>query len=188
MKKFFPIIIAVFLSSMLVVSLGLCFWQFKVGRQLVQRLEQKNIELKEAQKASKKIGELEKKGIELKKKEAKIYRQIAQKEEQPLELIKNIHKLATRQGMRNITFEFKKESAVKVDQKDNPPPSAKSPFKTKFFQMKAQATYPQLVSFIKELYELERIVAIEQIEIVRDKNIVPYQQVTIDMQTYVFSE
>jgi Tfp pilus assembly protein PilO len=63
------------------------------------------------------------------------------------------------------------------------PQSGPSPV---YLQMEFEGSFPQLLSFLDKLMNLERIVKIEGMSVQRKKEILPYQKVSLDLVTYTF--
>lgn len=55
-----------------------------------------------------------------------------------------------------------------------------------YLQMEFEASFPRVLSFLHKLMDLERIVKVEGISVKRDKDILPYQKVSLDLVTYTF--
>jgi Tfp pilus assembly protein PilO len=155
---------------------------------LNKELDTKKEELQDAQTASQRMEDLERKGQELKLKENKIKKQVAVGDTQPLGLIKTITGSASKMGLRKISFELKTDSANTSKGKLPLSSSAGSGPALLYFQMKFAASFNQILEFLKELNSLERIVTVEKIEIDRKTEILPYQSVVLDLITYSYPE
>lgn len=55
-----------------------------------------------------------------------------------------------------------------------------------YLQMEFEGSFPQLLSFLDKLMNLERIVKVEGMRVQRKKDIIPYQKVSMDLVTYTF--
>jgi Tfp pilus assembly protein PilO len=186
MKKLLPITIWLTMCLCALLAVFAVIMQLRSSAALNKELGAKKEELHDAQIASRKMEDLEKRGQELKQKENKMIKRVALNDTQPLYLIKSITGLASKIGLRKISFELKAASAVASnDKKPRLPPSAPVPV---YFEMKFDASFAQVLKFLRELNGLERIVAVEKIEINREVNILPYQSVVLDLVTYTFTE
>ncbi|MCX5708942.1 MAG: hypothetical protein NTY14_08270 [Candidatus Omnitrophica bacterium] len=188
MKKWLPLLM--WLGMGLVALLVVFFFilQMQSHQTVRKELDAKKEELKEAQTASRKMGELEKKSQELKLKENKMKKRVVVGDIQPLGLIKTITGSANKLGLRKISFELKSVSAL-ASKDSKPvlvvPGSGPVPV---YFQMKFNSTFSQTLKFLGDLKDLERIVTVEKIEIDRETSTLPYQPVTLDLMAYYFAE
>ena len=114
-------------------------------------------------------------------------KRVAVNDLQPLELIKTITGLASQTGLRKINFDLKSGGLAGSDAKKPPVPKQFGPSAV-VFQMKTEASFTQLLEFLKGLNELERIVTVEKIEISRQTEILPYQSLVMELATYSFFE
>lgn len=181
MKKMFPLIVGIGALAGMVLAALFFFFQLRQNSALKQDLSGKKAELQEAQSNSKKMEELEKKGLELRQQEGKINKMVAEDESQPLELIKAISVTAGRIGLRNVKFQLIRPSG---DRAAASPPGL-VPVR---FQMKFEAGFGQVLRLLKELAALERITSVEKIEIRREDKILPYQSVALDLAAYSFPQ
>ncbi len=189
MKKSLDLIVWLAMGLILIGLVFVFIWQQQLNSGIRKELEAKKEELSNAQSASRKMEELEKKGQELKQKENKMKKRVAVGDIQPLELIRTITGLASKIGLRKIKFELKSSSAnVSKDKKALPTPAPGAGPAPVYFQMKFNSTFPQALKLLEDLNGLERIVTVEKIEINREIGILPYQSVTLDLVTYSFPE
>lgn len=79
-------------------------------------------------------------------------------------------------------------SSQQVDQTSQPALSSESSLQVKPLSIKMtfECEFPRLISFLKEISELERLVSIEQIKIERSEKILPRQKVTLKLVAYTF--
>jgi Tfp pilus assembly protein PilO len=187
MKKILPIVTWLGISLFSLLAVFAFILQLRSGADLNKELDAKKEELRDAQVASRKMEDMERKAQELKQKEKKMFKRVAINDAQPLELIKTITGLASQIGLRKLSFDLKSagspDSNVKkpaVHNQSGPSPVA--------FQMKAEASFAQLLSFLKGLNGLERVVTVEKIEISRQTEILPYQSVVLELVAYSFFE
>ncbi len=188
MKKLLPVAIWLGMSLFAVLAIFTFVLQLQSSLGLNKELSAKKAELREAQAASRRMEDLEKKGQELKQEENKMKKQVAVGDTQPLGLIKTITGLASKTGLRKIRFELKTDSANASKDKPSLLLSAGAGPVPVYFQMKFDASFTQMLEFLKILNGLERIVTVERIEIERKTEIIPYQSVILDLITYSFAE
>jgi len=179
-KAFAPI--WVLLCILIILFIFIFSWQLKTNSALRRDFTKKRKELKAVQSSGRRLEQLEKQSQELgQKKEAQELR-VSAAEKEPLGLIKTITRLGSKKGFRRTSFKLR-SSSVLADQSVSGPGAGLSPL---YFAMVCEGTYPQLLEFLKELTSLERVVAVEKIEVKRGKDILPYQQITISFVTYTF--
>jgi len=188
MKKFLPLVIWLGMSLFAFLAIFVFVLQLQSNLVLNKELNAKKEELRDAQTASRRMEDLERKGQELKQKENKMKKQVAIGDTQPLGLIKTITGLASKIGLRKIGFELKADSANAAKGKSLLSFSAGSGPAPVYFQMKFDASFTQTLEFLKALNGLERIVTVERIEIDRKTEILPYQSVILNLITYSFAE
>jgi len=180
MKKIVEIGIWAGIAALCLLLAFVFFLTFKGNVVLKKELDQKKEELKVAQKASRKLADLEKQADELLQREKKLQRQVARQEYRPFALIRTITKTGTKTGLRAIRFEVLP-----------PVPTGETAFPgvTEVqFRMDCQATFPQMLTFLKEVEGLERIVAVRAVDIKRQPETIPYQSVVVTLATYTFPE
>ena len=187
MKKLLPVAIWLGMSLLALLAIFAVVLQLKSAASLNKELYAKKQELQDAQVASRKIEEMERKIQDLKKKEKKMFKRVAVNDAQPLELIKTITGLASQIGLRKISFDLKSVSSVGSDVK-SPPVSTQGGPSPVAFQMKAEASFAQLLGLLKGLNDLERVVTVDRIEISRQTEILPYQSVVLELVAYSFFE
>ena len=118
MKKLLPILNWVGMGLAILLVVFVFVTQFQAKQKLNKELTVKKAELLEAESASRRMAELEKKSQGLRQKEIKMKRRVVVGDTQPLELIKAITGLASKTGLRKIKFELKTSSQIAV--KDPP--------------------------------------------------------------------
>lgn len=182
MKKLLPILIWLGMGLAMLLVVFIFVVQFQAKQKLNKELKVKKAELREAEHASRRMEELEKKSQGLRQKEIKMKRRVVVGDTQPLELIRAITGLASKIGLQKIKFELKASSKISSSVS---PGSGAAPA---YFQMSFESTFPQVLKFLKSLNDLERVVAVVKIDISRKADILPYQAVTLDLLTYSFSQ
>ena len=188
MKKLLPILIWLGIGLVLLLVVFVFVVQFQARQKLNQELTVKKTELLEAESASLKMAELEKKSQGLRQKEIKMKRRVVVGDTQPLELIKTITGLASKTGLRKIKFGLKTSSQISANDPSAPSAPPGTGPTPSYFQMNFDSTFPQVLKFIKGLNELDRIVTVEKIDISRKIDILPYQSVVLSLATYSFSQ
>jgi hypothetical protein len=188
MKKLIPVLSWLGMGLGVLLVIFFFILQLQENKKLNKEYKEKKEELGEAQKASRKMDELEKKSQELKQKEVKMKKRVAVGEVRPLGLIKDIAGSAGKMGLRKISFELRKSSVLISKDSKAPlslPAAGPAPM---YFQMKFDSTFNQALKFIQDLSEQERIVSVEKIEISRKAEILPYQSITLALVAYSFAE
>ena len=158
-------------------------WQLKTNSALSRDFTKKRKELKAVQSSGRRLEQLEKQSQELGQKNEAQELRVPGAEKEPLGLIKTITRLGSKKGFRRTSFKLR-SSSVLANQSVSGLGAGLSPL---YFGMECEGTYPQLLEFLKELMSLERVVAVERIEVKRKKEILPYQQIAISFVTYIFS-
>lgn len=181
MKKTSFLIGTAFLTLFILLSF-LLFWQSRHNLALKQQLDTKRQELKQEQSYSQELERLVRGKKDLKQKEQRLSRMVPTGERQPLDLIKIFISIGSEIGLRNVVFNIKETK--EVEKKEQSVASLESKVKTIKIETNFEATFFQLLSFLEKLMQLERIVAIEQIVIKRQKDILPYQKVSLELITY----
>jgi hypothetical protein len=187
MKKLVPLITGLGMGLLALLAVFIFILQLRSNSALNKDLSSKKAELKDIQSASRKMEDLERKSQDLKQKENRMLRRVVVGDTQPLGLIKAITGSASKMGLRKISFDLKTASSGSGKDKKAAPAAGAGP-QPVHFVMKFNATFPQALKFIKELYGLERIVSVEGIEMSRNKEILPYQSVTLNLAAYYFTE
>jgi hypothetical protein len=188
MKKILPLLtwLGIGVGTLLVIFFFIL--QLQDNQKLNKELKEKKEEFSEAQNASRKMAELEKKSQELKQKEVKMKKRVTVADSQPLGLIKAIAGSAGKMGLRKVSFEMNQSSSLTSKDGKAPPVPPQSGPNPVYFKMKFDSTFNQALKFIKELGEMERIVSVDKIEINRGTDNLPYQSVTLALVTYYFPE
>jgi len=156
------------------------FVEFKKNVVSKKELARKKQELKDAQKASKKLADLEKQAEELHQRQARVQRQVAPQEYKPFDLIRAVARTGARSGLRAIKFELLPADPAAAE--------AVPGVAEVIFRIDCEATFPQVLGFLKGLAELERIVGVKKLEISRQPRSLPYQAVSVTLATYTFPE
>lgn len=168
------------LAGLIVIALSVVlFLQHKANSRLNKSFKERQEEAKAAQKASRKLEELEKQSDELTALEKKIHQRIPRSEQYPFELFRTVSGIAGPLGLSGLTFTVK--TAPANSEQGNPLLNAH------YFEMKFNATFIQLKDFLKELHALERLIRVERVVIRRDEKKLPFQDVVIDAVTYSFA-
>lgn len=170
------------ISFLVILVIFVFLWQFRVNLLLRQNLSARKKEVKAMQKANRRFVELKKQSEELKHKRELLDKRLPVGEKQPMDLIKGITLMVRGKGLEKINFEIKSQSALGEEnistlnlEKDLAP---------LYFEMKFETTFPQLLEFLKDLMNLERVVSVEKLIIIREKEILPNQKVTLSLVTY----
>jgi Tfp pilus assembly protein PilO len=179
MKKTTYLTVWACLGAMIILTAGICFWQFKANQASRALYKQKQAEYDDALAASKRLETLERQSQELKQKEIAVFRKVPVGDTTPLALIKKLTQIAGQRGLRNLSFDVPQPKDIQaLAAQQDPYPMA--------FTMKFEGTFASSMDFLKALTALERLVNIEKIEIKRDENVLPYQQVSLRLVAYSF--
>ncbi|OQX88294.1 MAG: hypothetical protein B6D55_00665 [Candidatus Omnitrophica bacterium 4484_70.2] len=169
----------------LIVFSFLFFSEYNKNLSLRRELKEKSKELKEAEEMRKKLKELEKSKKEQLLRLKELERELPE-ESGEVSLMKEITSLAIHFGVRNIEF-------VPLVAKDNVEGQRNLtiPFYTNnvrphMFRINMEIEFPYLVSFLKNIMNMERVISVENIEIKREENIIPRQKVSLDIISYTF--
>jgi Tfp pilus assembly protein PilO len=172
------------LSGILTILLIPIFlWQLKTNSGLRQEFAAKRKELKDTQRASRRLAQLEKQSQELKRRKDALTKRVPTQEKEPLPLIKTLMQLGTKIGLRKISFRVTASSALTTQSGYRPGPGLSS----LYFGMECEGNFTQVLNFLEEVNNLERIVVLEKIEIQRRKEFLPYQKIFMNFVTYAFS-
>lgn len=173
------------------------FMQVKDNMSLRKELETKKKEFKNADNASRHLKELEKEVSDIAKKESQLYKRIPVNENEPLGLIKELISLAGGMGLKGITLALKnKDSGEGADQEgenalgDTPATESitlvQTGAKPIYLEMVCEGSFSQFPSFLDKLTKLERIVTVDKLTIERKKELLPYQEISLELITYTF--
>lgn len=172
----------------LILLLGVSALLFKKNRDLKHTLKEKRLELKEAKLASRKLEALEKQSQDLKRKEDSLHRKAPFNEKQPLGLVKKLISIAGEKGLRGMTIiiKEKKETASGAQEEPVQPEPVESGPAPRYLELKFESNFSQLLGFLEQVFNLERIVKVEGISIERKKEVSAYQRVSLELVTYTF--
>ncbi len=209
--------IILFLGILVIIFGFLFGLEFKNYIFLKKRLLYTQQRLKEVTRAQQEWESLRKKLHEYRFRQKIIERKIPENEEIPLRLMKQIVSLTSKFKIRNIEFVYKKnKEPPELNSKNNLRSEygeidygesefngnfkasqgsqyiemfeEKSiPTKSLMIEISFECNFFELLSFLKELLKLERIVSIEGIKIMRSSEIIPFQKITLNLVTYTFS-
>lgn len=198
-----------------IVGVVLLFlWQLKMNVALRQELSMKKQDFKDAKAASKHLKALEAQAVDLKLKSAALHKRVPLAEEEPFSLIKTIMRLGGEVGLQDISLGLKKKTsgvegaaasgagglpgeAQGEDggaQQNYPPdqsatqvnPSAPGEIREVYLDVNCEGNIQQLLIFLEKLMNLERLVKVDGIKIEREKEILPYQKISLEIVTYTF--
>lgn len=191
--------IAIATTAILIISLFIRL--LRANFNLKAGLNQKSAELEKARIANKNLYQLEQHSRGLEGKKETINKKAPRGEKYPLELIKTFTMIGGETGLKKTVFSIKEEKNKAQDTlttssgyiegsrtghaptRSEPPKTGLTPIE---FEMKFEAVYPQLLSFLQKLMQVERLVTVNQIKIERKKELLPYQQITLQLTTYTF--
>lgn len=164
-----------------------CFlWQIRANISLKQELNTKNEEFKEAKSASKRLKKLQRQIQDLEEREKTINNKAPRNENQPLGLIRTLNGLAADIGLKNAVFTIK-EKKSSDSQLQAMPAALPLGINSLRLEMSFEAALAQALDFLKMAAKIERVVAVEKIEVARKKEILPHQKVTLELVAYTFT-
>ncbi len=170
----------------LAISAGIFAWQLKVNINLKQALREGQEQFKNEERASKQVEALEKRADDLRQKESLLLKRVPYGEKEPLSLIKSLVRLGHETELRISVFKMKDKSGESEEEKEAQ--ASQGALQPLYLEMEAEATFPQLESFLDKLLHLERLVSIENMTVKREKKILPYQKIALTLITYTFTE
>lgn len=187
---------------LLILVISFCLWQLRENVSLRQELDKKGQELKDVESNSRHLEALKKQNQDLSYKEEAIKRKVPVNEKQPISLIKTLTVIAGETGLRKAVFSIKEMasqggSASARSLGQPPGQTLASPttqgstglpmgIKPIEIGVSSEATYLQALSFLERLMNLERVIVVDELTIERKKEILPYQQVSLQISTYSF--
>ena len=194
------LLIQIAMATPAILIISLFIWLFRANFNLRERLNQKSAELKKAGITSRNQYQSGQDSQGLEEKKETINKRVPRGEKYPLELIKTFTRIGEETGLKKMAFSIKEAKDKPLDtpttsagyiegSRTGPAaPTRSGPSKTGLtpieFEMKFEAVYPQLLSFLQKLMQVERLVTVNQIEIERKKELLPYQQITLQLTTY----
>jgi len=203
----FRVIFFIIIGFFLIIG-SLLIFNFRVNVNLKRELKEKTEKVKKTEEAEKELERLEKEIITLQEEATHIEERIPQNEEVPLELMKKLTVLGELAGFRNLKIEYLTEKTLSaetaafsyagntssVDYSSTQTQNVSSSrtqsntinVKERYIKMNFECEFPEMVSFLKEILELERLLTIESVEVKRDKRILPRQKVIINLTAYTF--
>lgn len=158
--------------------------EYKKNLFLKRKIKEDTKKLKEAEKMKKEIERLEQSKKNQLLKLQTIEERIPQDSYATISLIEEITAIATQLGIKKIKFFSKKEALESLE------PTTfvlyEEKIKPLFIYVTLEAEFPTFITFLKRITKIKRIVAVEDIEIKREKNILPLQKIQFKLVTYIF--
>lgn len=179
-----PLFVKNAIAVSVIALLFACFlWQIRTNISLKQELNTKKEEFKEARSASRRLKKLQRQILALEEREKTINSMVPRNEQQPLGLVRTLSGLAADTGLKNAAFTIKGGKAAPSDAQA-PLPAGIDSLR---LEMSFEAALAQTLDFLKRAAGIERVVAVEKVEIERKKEILPCQKVTLELVAYTFS-
>jgi len=172
------------ISFLIILVIVIFLWQFRTNSTLRRDLSAKKKAVKQVQQANRRFEELKKQSGELKQEEELLDKRLPVGEKQPMGLIRQITLLAREKGLGKINFRIKSASALQEG--TNPAVDSGKDLIPLYFEMSFETTFPQLLEFLKELADLERVITVEKLVIIREEGILPKQKINLSLVTYTF--
>jgi len=175
-----------FLTILFVIVFSFLFLgEYNRNLSLRRELKEKSKELKEAEEMRKKIEELERSKKEQLLRLKELERRLPERLNE-VSLMREITSLAIHFGVRNIEFVPLVAKNDVESQRNLAIPFYVNNVRPHMFRINMEIEFPYLVSFLKNMMNMERVISVESIEIKREKNIVPRQKVSLDIVSYTF--
>lgn len=159
-------------SVILVIILVLVFVLFLMQTRLIFRLNKKLADLRNRiQQREGEQSNIDRFIREVEEKERFFSRKVSQNEKEPLGLIRQLTLLAQEDGLKSIEFSLQKS------QREG------NIYRLPFI-MNMEGEFRQLLLFLEAISSLERLVSVDGIKIERKEEILPRQEITLQLVTY----
>ena len=195
-------------GTLAIVSIVLFSYQYKKNIFLRKMVEEKKLELKNSEAASRHLEELENQSVTLKDREVMLNKKIPVNEARPLSLVRELMGMGGKVGLKNITFDLSGENnqMQMMGSSDNEELQGGGMLRAKTatsleaqtygksggtpkpvkLEMNFEGTFSQFLTFLEKIKRLERIVMVSQINIERKQEILPYQMISLQLIIYTF--
>ena len=187
--KSFKIIISVIAFCFLVAAAFLTKAIIDNKSLQVEKAE-KEEKIMEAKRAQRRLGEFQQEIERVKEETARLEARIFKDKKMPTRLITELSRLGNQMGLRKIEFVYK------TDKDEEPSPieaiavqaigSQSSVVEPLLIEMNCEGQFVPLLSFLKNLLDLEILVSVEGLQIKRQKSILPRQKISVQLVTYAF--
>lgn len=165
------------------------FWQLNAKSRLSAQLEKAKKETKQAQKDMRRVLELKKDPTRLEDRAAENSQKIPPFELVPSGLMRQLFETGTELGLKDIRFDHELNTVLEENQMKRKlefmQTYSSAKIELEYFIIRFRAGFQDLYSFLRRLYALDRIVTIERITVERQQNILPVQEVSMVLITYM---
>ena len=207
MKKIHWTLSVYFPVTALILTAILFFWLWNENSGLNNALQMKKEELRAARAAGADLKKLEKQAESFREEEKRLHQKIPLNDNQPLDLIKTLIRIAREAGLKEIDFDLKEKTArtsnnvsgagapgagaagmMTIARVEKPSFDAQSDSQPRpvSLEMNCQGTFPELLLFLEKTAKLERVVIVEKVDIEREKELTPSQKISLQLITYTF--
>ena len=177
------------LAGSFVLSAIFFFWQLNTKARLNVQLEKAKKEAKQAQKDMRRVLELKKDPTRLEDRAAEYSQKIPPLELVPSGLIRQLFEIGTELGLKDMRFDHELNTALDDNQVKRKmefmQTYSSAKIELEYFIMHFKAGFQELYSFLSRVYALDRIVTLERITVERQQNILPEQEISMVLITYM---
>jgi len=177
MKKNNIVINLIIVISLVLLGI-LCFSQLRINQELSRKLSEKRKELAMAEDASRRLDQLEREDKDIKQKQEAMSRQVPFNEKQPFNFIRELIKVGTSAGLKEI-----KINVVKDEQ-----PIVSEGFIPMRMELTCSGAFSSLAVFLKQLTAMERLVNVDMLKVERDEKLLPNQTIYLQLLIYTFPQ
>jgi hypothetical protein len=172
-----------------VVLAAVFFWQLHTKGDLDAALEKAKKDSKQAQKDMRRLVELRKYPSGLEDRIAANVQKIPPYELVPAGLMRQLLEIGTDLGLKDMRFDHELNAGFTEDQikrkTDFMAAYAGAKIELEYCVMHFRASFQNLCVFLRRLYALDRVVALERLTVERRDNILPDQSVSMVLITYM---
>jgi Tfp pilus assembly protein PilO len=165
------------------------FWQLHTQIRLNAQLEKTKKDSKQAQKDMRRVFELKKDPTRLEDRAVENSQKIPPFELVPSGLMLQLFAAGTELGLKDIRFDHEINTKLDDERIKNKlefqQKYSSSKIELEYFTMYFKAGFQELYNFLRRVYALDRIVTLERITVERQKNIMPEQEVSMVLITYM---
>jgi hypothetical protein len=187
-KNAFKIAVGIMAGSFFLSAL-LFFWQLNSKIRLNAQLEKTKKDSKQAQKDMRRVFELKKDPTRLEDRAVENSQKIPPFELAPSGLMLQLFAAGTELGLKDIRFDHEINTKLDDDQLERKlefqQKYSSAKIELEYFTMYFKAGFQELYNFLRRVYTLDRIVTLERITVERQKDILPEQDVSMVLITYM---
>lgn len=174
-------------AAALVLLIAVLVWQITVGADLKQTFSAAQGKLRNEEDTNARLETIKARIEELRQREVSQNKIVPVNEKQPLGVIKSLVLATTETGMQGCTFKVIEKSGETAPQEEAAQPSPLPPdIKELFVELSGYGTFPQILSLLGKVKNLERLVLVKKLTIKRDEKKLPFQKVVLEFAAYSF--